>query len=492
MDQGDRDHLVEWLFLAYPGTTEIHDVTPEAAQNDAPSPRRLVLVNDAARSPRHDSIEWWGVSHRWIVPSALWQQVLGGQASLPEGYNPTVKRSFKRAHHPRDERVFLHDLSLLNFRRFESTSLTFSPGFNVVIGKNGAGKSTILDALAMGLSGVVQPLHRATGKTFSHASLPLRDVRMAAFDKGGTLTTERQFPARIAASLSFLGERLTFGPEASQSGGATFAGPGRAISFLDPTDIVRQAVQDGFDVTLPVIAYYGTGRLWRGGAPQQGTPDSLSRFAGYQDCLDPSTDLSAMKAWFRRMELMALQDGRAPLVLETTKRAILSCLQGFDLVRFDARLDDLAARSAETGVFLAFDQLSDGQRNMLGMVADIAYRAATLNPHLGSEAAERSPGVVLIDEIDLHLHPAWQRRVLDDLRRAFPNLQIIASTHSAQILASAKRDEVILLSGGEAARDESFVEGRDSNSLLEDIFGVPARPAAIGDEWAVSHRLSDG
>jgi hypothetical protein len=301
-------------------------------------------------------------------------------------------------------------------------------------------------------------------------SLPSQDVRVARIDKGGATTFEPQYPSGIDIDMQLFGQDIPAGPHRLQLDGLPFLP-------LVPTAVVRWAVQDGFDVTLPLIAYYGTGRTWRGGQERASARDDLSRLAGYEGCLAPSTQLSSMRAWFRRMELLALQDGHTPPVLEASKRAMLACLDGFDLVRYDARLDDLAARSAETGLLLGFEQLSDGQRNMLGMVADMAYRAATLNPHLGPDAALKTPGVVLIDELDLHLHPAWQRRVVGDLRRAFPRVQFIATTHSPQVLSSVRRDEVVHLHRGASVASKEFVEGRDSNSLLEDVFGVPARPA---------------
>jgi hypothetical protein len=340
---------------------------------------------------------------------------------------------------------------------------------NVLIGQNGAGKTTVLDALAVGFAGLVRPLHRTSDDTFSELSMRSQDVRVARIDKGGTTTFEPQYPSGIDIGMQLFGQDIPAGPH-RHLGDWT-------ISPLVPTAVVRWAVQDGFDVTLPLIAYYGTGRTWQGGQERSSTRDDLSRLAGYEGCLAPSTQLSSMRAWFRRMELLALQDGHTPPVLEASKRAMLACLDGFDLVRYDARLDDLAARSAETGLLLGFEQLSDGQRNMLGMVADMAYRAATLNPHLGPDAALKTPGVVLIDELDLHLHPAWQRRVVGDLRRAFPRVQFIATTHSPQVLSSVRRDEVVHLHRGASVASKEFVEGRDSNSLLEDVFGVPARPA---------------
>jgi predicted ATP-binding protein involved in virulence len=87
--------------------------------------------------------------------------------------------------------------------------------------------------------------------------------------------------------------------------------------------------------------------------------------------------------------------------------------------------------------------------------------------------------VVLVDEIDLHLHPRWQRRILLDLVNAFPRLQFITTTHSPQVLASAKREWVRVVGGGRVAPLIGHVEGRDSNAILEDILGVNARPI----EW---------
>jgi len=99
-----------------------------------------------------------------------------------------------------------------------------------------------------------------------------------------------------------------------------------------------------------------------------------------------------------------------------------------------------------------FNTMSDGFRNMIAMVADIAHRAARLNPHLGSNAAAKATGVVLIDEIDLHLHPKWQRRVVDDLKSSFPNMQFIVTTHSPFIIQSLSPGELLDLSTIESGR----------------------------------------
>ena len=130
------------------------------------------------------------------------------------------------------------------------------------------------------------------------------------------------------------------------------------------------------------------------------------------------------------------------------------------------------------GERLPFSFLSDGYRNMVALVADVAWRAAVLNPHLGKDAAARSEGVVLIDEIDLHLHPRWQRRVLGNLRRTFPGLQFVTTTHSPQVIASARREEVRVLEKNRLVPLQPFVEGRDTNSLLEGDRGASATRSA--------------
>lgn len=135
--------------------------------------------------------------------------------------------------------------------------------------------------------------------------------------------------------------------------------------------------------------------------------------------------------------------------------------------------------------------LSDGYRNMVAMVADIALRAATLNPQFGAEAARATSGLVLIDEIELHLHPKWQREVIPSLRRAFPKMQFIATTHSPQVVASVQRDQVRLFDNNRLIDAELFVEGRASNELLTDVFGVLPRPAATARELDELFRLLD-
>jgi predicted ATP-binding protein involved in virulence len=141
---------------------------------------------------------------------------------------------------------------------------------------------------------------------------------------------------------------------------------------------------------------------------------------------------------------------RAP-ELEAIEQAVLGCVEGAKRFFYDVNHQELRLELAD-GQLVPFSQLSDGYRNLVAMIADITWRASQLNPHHGADAARKATGVVLIDELELHLHPAWQRRVVDDLLRTFPNLQFVATTHSPQVIASARPEHMWLLHDGKASR----------------------------------------
>ncbi|PZO41965.1 MAG: ATP-binding protein, partial [Pseudanabaena frigida] len=118
-----------------------------------------------------------------------------------------------------------------------------------------------------------------------------------------------------------------------------------------------------------------------------------------------------------------------------------------------------------------FSQLSSGEKMMLSLVVDIARRLAIANPSLENKL--EGEGIVLIDEIDLHLHPQWQRKLLPALTHTFPNIQFIVTTHSPQVLSHLSRESVFLLEDNKISDREIYTEGRDSNSILQDAFQLP-------------------
>ena len=125
----------------------------------------------------------------------------------------------------------------------------------------------------------------------------------------------------------------------------------------------------------------------------------------------------------------------------------------------------------ENGQWMSFNMLSDGYQNIIRLAADIAYRAITLNPHLGADAVKETEGVVLIDEIDMHLHPSWQRNIIADLKKTFPRIQFIVTTHSPFIVQSLRAEELINLDGqvSESPFTKSIEEIAETDMQVKDV-----------------------
>ncbi len=396
-----------------------------------------------------------------IAPEEL-ERVRAGKMALPEGFSlvgaiPSPRPS------EQDRSFHIGELTLHNFRSFKEKSFIFTGDVNLLIGRNGKGKTAILDALAI----AVGPLLEALAPR-SRRQLQGDDARRVSYEKGGLLTIEPQLPAKIAC------RGLTSDDQFHWELALTEPGPdAEATSQPSPklsgfASFLARAVQKGYDATLPLISYYGTGRLWLQKATSVDPMKPGSRLRGYTGCLDPASDLGQVWGWFKQMELIQLQKGSEIGALTAAKRALASCLEGWDDVHYDVQLDELVAR-AQGGPTLPFRMLSDGVRNMLAMVADMAYRSAVLNPHLSADATEKTPGIVLIDELDLHLHPTWQGKVLESLRRTFPRVQFFATTHSPFIVQSLRPGELIDLDDDEPGEYYQ----RSIEDIAEDVMGVP-------------------
>ena len=209
------------------------------------------------------------------------------------------------------------------------------------------------------------------------------------------------------------------------------------------------------------------------------------RLIGYKECLEPSSSYNTFGHWFKLISERAAQQDHseeaadALLVQEAVRQAIDACLEstGFHNLYYHAELGCFVINHPDMGEMVV-DDLSDGFRSILSMVADLAYRMVRLNPHLGAEAVVATPGLVLIDEIDMHLHPLWQQSVLLDMQRAFPNVQFIVTTHSPQVLSSVPAESVRVLVWGrnfEGVRRVSFAMGASSAQILQDIQNVTLR-----------------
>ena len=135
--------------------------------------------------------------------------------------------------------------------------------------------------------------------------------------------------------------------------------------------------------------------------------------------------------------------------------------------------------------------LSDGIKSMLSITADIACRMALLNPHLGEHVIAATTGIVLIDEIDMHLHPSWQRKILASLKKVFPRIQFIVTTHAPAVLANVPRENIIVFSEGKAYPPAEHTYGRDVNTILRDVMGTEVRPQEVMEKKDLFYKALD-
>ena len=354
-------------------------------------------------------------------------------------------------------------LALVNFRCFDERSFRFHERFTLLIGANATGKTAVLDALAIALGAALIPVPRAPS-----GSIHRRDVRRTHRQIGETGFFMEHYPACIEAHGTIESHDVTWMRALTSPKSRTTRGGSREIRTLMNDLVQRSTTHD--DVVLPYIGYYGTGRLWleqRLRSERSIDPAGRSsRFVGYQNCLIPSSSARHLLAWIKRLALIEARRGRLA-TLQAVLRAIADCVEGAVAAYFDFEEDDIVVQF-EANRF-PFHSLSDGQRNMAASAADIAMRCSQLNPQLDERASAETPGVVLIDEVDLHLHPRWQRGVIGDLTRAFPRLQFVATSHSPFIVQSVSDGGVINLDGDhalESPHDQSLED------VAENIMGV--------------------
>lgn len=375
----------------------------------------------------------------------------------------------------------IEKIRIKNYRCFEDIEIEFHHRMNVLVGNNGVGKSSILDAVSVGIGSIFLGIDRN-----SSPAIKKNDVRYISKKIGSTIDRQPQLPVSVTCWGKIGGQDIEWSRQLNTENGRT--------TQVDAAEIKKIAsgwqadIRKGSDtIALPLISCYGTSRLWP--RKQESSLKHFdNRFQGYIDCLLAESNEKLMLKWFEKMTYTQLQEGETIPELEAVKNAIAECYieSGANVsdvnVMFNVknyRLEISYVDSNNNCQCHPFHELSDGYRNTLSLIADIAYRMAVLNPQFLGEVTKKTPGIVLIDEIDLHLHPIWQKRILKTLKKVFPLIQFIVTTHSPSIISSAKADELMILDGNKCRSFDYEVYGKDVNSVLSEIMETSERPDEI-------------
>jgi predicted ATP-binding protein involved in virulence len=220
----------------------------------------------------------------------------------------------------------------------------------------------------------------------------------------------------------------------------------------------------------------------------------LSFIDTLKNAFDIKINFSNLFKWFRNFEDIENQKRLREnnsfrfKSLEAIRKIIPNFLDGFSnpYVNREGR-EELIVFKGKTK--LSVSQLSLGERLTIALASDISMRLHIANPDL--EDPLLGQGIVLIDEIEQHLHPKWQRDIVKKLTDTFPNIQFILTTHSPQVLSTLKKENVFILEDFKLVKDTPHTFGRDSNAILWDIFGVEKRPPESKEEFAKLYRIMD-
>ena len=382
--------------------------------------------------------------------------------------------------------MYIKQLRLHNFKSFEDVEVEFNPKLTVLVGANGNGKTSVIEGAVIALGTMFVKMDGLNGRGIDKAQARLKSFALGSFNDA-----QPQYPVTVQATAMTGESCISWSRSLNSSGGnTTILDAKRMLEF--GTGIQADLRNGNEQRILPLIAYYGTGRLWDYRREKQSNASgSNNRINGYIDCLDGKANVKLLLNWFEKMTIRKYQNQELGLggvpELDVVCDAMESCykrITGNDTVKIQYNMGtrelEIAYRE-DSGEYirLSINQLSDGYKSTISLVADIAYRMAVLNPQLLKDACRKTDGIVLIDEVDLHLHPAWQQRILGDLTAIFPKVQFIVSTHAPVIINSVKKENLVILDGSEVFYPTGEVYGKDVNTIVSGIMGAAERPEQV-------------
>ncbi len=340
----------------------------------------------------------------------------------------------------------LEKVCITNFKSIKKKTLEFQKGFNLIIGENGTGKTSILEAIAVGLGGFITGIKDVSTRQFSN------DEMRCVYSKIGDGSYNRIYETPIEVECEGIFDKNIYPQEIVTKESYTWKRSKSDRTATQPKEIsnIAKELANAVDTpVLPVICFQGAGRVWTQKKEKEQNPfaEQYFRTIGYLDCLTEESNIKMLQNWCLKMEHISWTKNQRIAEYEAVKNAVADFMQHMEqddskyAVFYDRQYEMLMFQ--KDGTLQSISSLSAGYQSLIWMVFDIAYRMAVLNPQLKERITADTSGVVLIDEIDLHLHPKWQWNIVEALTQVFPNVQFIATTHSPIVIAAARNTWLI-------------------------------------------------
>ena len=364
----------------------------------------------------------------------------------------------------------IREIKLENYRGAQSLTILFDHKLNVFYGVNGSGKSTVLDAIAIMLSWAVSRIR--------HSGASGRPIVEADIMNGRSV-------AKIDLAIEENDRTISWRLVKKRSGHKAADDKSNLHELSQFTENLQESISKFSErVDLPLFAYYPVNRAVLDIPLRIREKHRFNLLAAYDDALTSGANFRTFFEWFREREdlenenrkyinaLMKPDDFQFPdSQLETVRKALTIFLPEFS--NFSVRRNPLRMEVEKDGKRLTVNQLSDGEKCLIALVGDLARRMAIANPVQNNPL--QGNGLVLVDEIDLHLHPKWQRMIVPKLLEVFSNCQFIFSTHSPHIITHVQPESLFLLKQSDAGitaekPNESY--GKNVDRVLEDLMGL--------------------
>lgn len=355
----------------------------------------------------------------------------------------------------------IENIKYVNYRGLETGELSFEKDLTVIIGKNGAGKTSVLSAISIALSWIIARLRseKQNGQYIDIDSITnphLHSMIEYKFDEfSGTIAIPNKLKLGISKKFS-----LSIEPLKEYVSRKRF-----------------EFEERNFKTSVPTFVYYGVKRAVVD-IPLRIRGKEYTLLDTYKDCLNGAANFRDFFTWFRNQEDLENELrlhsnstlNKYTRELDTFRKALSIFLPEYKDIK--VRRSPLRMEVTKQGKRVYINQLSDGEKTYLALIGDLCHRLVLANPTIPDPL--QGEGIVLIDEIDLHLHPEWQGDFATKLNKVFPNIQFIITTHSPHVISRIEPNKIRILSSN-GISDAEYSYGMPISIILEDIMGLSSQ-----------------